>query len=113
MGGTEIDERSNSEWHGVRCIFQHRNLGAYEERITIWRASCFAEAIRLAEIEALQYAGMLDDVHYVGLAQAYRISDDLDEGAEVFSLMRTSNMVPTEYIDTFFSEGSERQRTQP
>ncbi|MEU9884456.1 hypothetical protein [Sphaerisporangium sp. NPDC051011] len=113
MESAKIDRKSDPEWYGVRCVFHHRDLGAYEERITIWRAANFSEAIRLAESEAIQYAITLIDVRYVGLSQAYHISDDLDEGVEVFSLMRTSNLAPSEYVDTFFSEGGERQRTQP
>jgi hypothetical protein len=49
-------------WYSVKCLFHHpkRKSGdedfLYEERITLWKASSFEEAHRLAEIEAHQYA---------------------------------------------------------
>jgi hypothetical protein len=33
------------------------------------------------------------------------------DGAEVFSLMRDSQLAPAEYLDAFFDTGSERQQT--
>jgi pentatricopeptide repeat protein len=44
-----------------------------------------------------------------GLAQAYALSDDLGDGAEVFSLMRDSDLGPDDYLDAFFSTGDERE----
>ena len=96
-------------WFGVRCIFNVEDVGTYEERITIWKANDFAEAISLAETEALEYAAIFEGVHYAGLAQAYRIADQLEHGTEVFSLMRDSTLGDEEYLSTFFDAGAERQ----
>lgn len=102
------------QWYSVRCIFKHqrrrdmtkRNL--YEERITIWRAKSFEEAIEKAEIEAKEYAD--PDAEYTGLAQAYNlIEETLQNGVEVFSLMHESNYTPKKYLDIYFDNGSERQ----
>ncbi len=46
-------------WFGVRCDFKmvvDEERLVYEERVTVWRAVDAAEAIRLAEAEALEYA---------------------------------------------------------
>lgn len=102
------------QWYSVRCIFKHlprhdatkRNL--YEERITIWKAKSFEEAVELAEIEAKDYAD--PDSEYLGLAQVFNLFDEvLENGTEVFSLMRESNYTPKKYLDIYFDNGSERQ----
>jgi hypothetical protein len=45
---------AGSGWFSVRCLFATDAAapGAYEERITLWRAPGFDEAIELAEAEA-------------------------------------------------------------
>ncbi|MET8048433.1 hypothetical protein ABZU75_12620 [Streptosporangium sp. NPDC005286] len=97
-------------WYTVRCVFR---WGAphdtYEERVTLWRAGSFDEAIVMAEREAARYATGTA-FEYLGLAQAYRLPDDVIEpGTEVFSLLRDSDLEPEEYLSTFFDTGDERQ----
>jgi len=100
-------------WYGVRCVFRHRGLEdgtdrVYEERVTLWSAERFADAIERAEAEAREYAAQVG-AKYLGLAQAYRSDDVPGDGAEAFSLMRTSPLKPTRYLDAFFDTGAERQ----
>ncbi|WP_460602829.1 hypothetical protein [Jatrophihabitans fulvus] len=99
-----------SGWFGVRCVFRSEcdGAGLYEERVTIWRADGPDHAIALAETEAAEYAEAVDAT-YLALAQVYTMADDLADGAEVFSLMRTSSLKPEAYLDTFFDTGAERQ----
>ena len=99
------------EWFGVRCVFRLGRLGAYEERITLWRVADFAAAIASAEREAEAYAIDLDDVAFTGLAQAFHLYDAPGDGAEVFSLIRESDLDTAEYLSRFFDTGRERQRT--
>jgi len=108
-----------SGYFAVRCVFRHTS-GAedeylYEERITLWSAESFDEAIAKAEAEALDYAAALDSPpsSYVGLAQAYKLADQLGEGSEVFSLARTSELAPELYLNSFFDTGTERQVVLP
>lgn len=86
----------------------------YEERITLWRAASIDEGIALAEAEAEVYADAIEGAHdaYLGLAQAYAIGDEPGHGTEVFSLMRSSDLDRTTYIDTFFDTGREHQRSE-
>lgn len=82
----------------------------YEERITLWRAASADEAIARAEEEAEEYAAGIEEtpVVYLGLAQCFHLFDDPGDGAEIFSLMRDSDLDHDDYIDSFFDTGSER-----
>ena len=101
----------NDEWFGVRCVLAEARPNAstrYEERITLWRAKSFEEAIARAEEEAHDYAATLSH-EYVGLAQAYRLAvdDPPADGDEIFSLIRESDLPPDAYVATFFATGDE------
>lgn len=101
-------------WYGVRCVFAvDGNDGPYyEERVTIWRAESFDEAVELAEADAAEYAATLD-AEYLGLAQAFHVGIDdrpIEPGDEVFSLMRRSDLSADDYIKHFFAPGGEHQQ---
>jgi hypothetical protein len=95
-------------WFSVRCVL--RAGGTYEERINLWRVGSFAEAIAAAEVEAEAYAADVGAV-YAGLAQAYELFDAPGHGAEVFSLMRDSDLDAEAYLEAFFATGREREGT--
>jgi hypothetical protein len=99
-------------WFGVRCIFrfdpsEHGDASLFEERVTIWQAESFDEAIELAEAEAEEYARGL--CTYLGLAQAYELVEGPGHGQEVFSLMRESFLGDDDYLEAFFTTGSEAE----
>ena len=99
-------------WYAVRCVILHElDRRTYEERITLWQADTHETAIELAEQEAGEYASLVDS-QYVELAQSYELYDDpCQSGAEVFSLMRDSELDPTAYTARFFATGNEHQGT--
>lgn len=104
-------------WYGVRCIFSHGEVddGArtlFEERIVLVRAESFDEAIAKAEAEAENYAADLaGETQYLGDADAYHLAlSEIEEGSEIFSLMRTSELGPKDYVSRFFQTGAERSR---
>ena len=109
-------------WFGVRSVFlsesadQPAGVGQahlsqlYEERITLWFERTFDEALKHAEQEAESYAEDTGS-RFLGLLQAYESSDDLETGAEVFSLMRSSTLGEEDYLKTMFATGFERQQT--
>jgi len=104
-----MERRSDGgSWYSVRCIFRWLGPPTYEERITIWQGSSLDEAIELAESEAHSYAELTGS-EFLGLSQAYEISDGPMTGAEVFSLLRESDLEPDAYLDAFFDTGTERQ----
>ncbi|WP_433252173.1 hypothetical protein ACQPYK_07305 [Streptosporangium sp. CA-135522] len=103
-------ETSDTGWYAVRCVFRWGpSHGTYEERVTLWRAGSFDEAIAMAEREAAEYVAE-SPFEYLELAQAYRLADDaIESGTEVFSLLRDSDLEPEEYLNAFFDTGRERQ----
>lgn len=103
-------QKDPASWYSVRCLFQAVDRQAYEERITLWQADSIDAAIRMAEEEASDYE-QGSGFRYVGLAQAYDLKTDVvADGSELFSLIRSSNLQPSDYIDRFFDTGAEFQR---
>jgi hypothetical protein len=98
------------EWFGVRCVFVWSGWEGrpFEERITLWRSRSLGHAIELAEREAEEYAEE-NGLEYLRFSQAYAIAagSEIGSGTEVFSLLRDSDLVPDEYLGTFFSTGGE------
>lgn len=95
----------------MRCVFSlvaPDSSPVFEERVTLWRAESFEQAVALAEVEAQQYA---EDVEgqYLGLAQAFHLASgpDLEQGVEAFSLIRASDLDPDDYLDRYFDTGNE------
>src|ERR1700716_1112904 len=102
-------QKEPARWHSVRCVFQGVDRPAYEERITLWEAESIDAAIRMAEAEASEYEKG-SGFRYAGLAQAYDIKTDVvANGSEVFSLIRSSSLQPSDYLDRFFDTGAEAQ----
>lgn len=108
-------------WYSVKCIFRHdklvQNLNLseekgktmYEERIVLFRANSFEEAIALGEAEARQYAERDSTLYYTGFIDAYHLFErEFASGSEVYSLMRQSNRATEEFIDHYYNDGTER-----
>jgi hypothetical protein len=99
-------------WFGVRVVhvWPEEDPARYEERVTLWRAASFGDAISRAEEEAVDYATSVG-AQYLDFAQAYALDEDEtpSDGVEVFSLMRTSDLGPSEYLDRHFATGTEFQ----
>jgi hypothetical protein len=97
------------EWAGP----SRRKERVYEERITLWRAASFDEAIARAEAEVDDYLNPEESEHgpvcFLGLLQAFRLSDwdEPGDGIEVFSLIRESDLDPDTYVSRFFDTGEE------
>ena len=86
-------------WYSARCIFRHTGfqsvggVACYEERISLFRAESFEEAIRKAGKEAWAYASESCQVEYLGYLDVYHLFEEvINDGTEVFSLMRTSEL---------------------
>lgn len=106
-------------WYSAKCMFQHHAFGnagepgklaVYEERIVLFRASSADEAIRLAESEASIYAR---DNHadYLGYVDVYQMfSAPFGSGTELYSLMRSSDLAPADFVTRYFDDGSQRSR---
>ena len=110
-------EDEDQVWWAVRCIIrtEAREDGAstnvYEERITLWRAASADEAIERAEAEVAEYVDLGDQPPlgtYLGLAQCYHLFGGVGDGAEVFSLLRGSDLEPRAYLERF-ATGTEHE----
>ena len=53
-----------ADWFGVRCVF-HDPEGTFEERVTIWWADVFEEAVLMAEAELRSSAPRPASTHRV------------------------------------------------
>lgn len=107
----ETDEEER--WYAVRSVFLLPSEGdnSYEERITLWTAASFDEALTKAEAEAEEYAAFAGATYLADFGQAYHLADvPPRDGAEVFSLTRDSPLAPRPYLDRFFSTGTELQQ---
>lgn len=104
-------------WVSVRHVISHPSDGTghgyfYEERVTTWRAADMDAAIALAEAEVVDH--LLEGMADTGLYQAYLLCDDpgsMVSGTETFSLIRASDLEPSDYLDRFFDTGDEYQGT--
>jgi hypothetical protein len=95
------------EWFAVRHVIEQD--GAFEERMTLWNAASAEEAIGRAEREAAEYSNTVGG-RALDLFQSYSLPGEPADGAEVFSLIRDSELPPDAYIDAFFDTGSESQQ---
>jgi hypothetical protein len=106
-------EADNTRWYAVRSVFLLPSEGdnSYEERITVWVATSFEDALMKAEAEAEEYAEFAGATYLADFAQAYHLADAPPrDGTEVFSLIRDSPLAPRPYLDRFFSTGTELQQ---
>jgi hypothetical protein len=110
-------KNSDSEpWFGAKCIFLHTRTQRaaeqfYEERVILVRANSFDEAIQKAEEEAKNYCQDLEGCSYTGYVNVFHIYDEqMGDGSEIYSLMRSSDLGIEEYLDHFFATGAERSQ---
>lgn len=105
-------------WYGVKTLFRTRTVGRprnvdanydreatlVEERVVLFRARNFDEAIDKAEAEAKQYVagtprnryGQRIRQQYLGCCEAFMMFDDPGAGCEVFS---STQLVPESVSD--------------
>jgi hypothetical protein len=106
-------------WFSAKGLFRHGSLSkrsgkqVYEERIVLFRAGDFHEAIALADAEARQYAADLEAAEYLGYVDVYELEpDSLGHEAEVYSLMRSTELNPEEFITRYHADGTQRSQRE-
>lgn len=104
--------KNEPQWYSVKCVFVFEGtdsecLYRYEERITVWKAFSFDDAIEIAENEARKYES-LTGAKYAGYSMTFHMYTDPAEGKEVFSIIRDSDLETDEYLDQFYDTGNER-----
>jgi len=95
----------NSEWYSVRSIFRSeltedgKPRRVFEERIVLFRAASFEEALAKGEAEAERYAKDWPHPKRLDYLVACAIHDEaLQEGDEVWSCLRDLNISDEEYL---------------
>jgi hypothetical protein len=106
---------SEEPWFAAKCIFRHAGLKppregfVYEERVMLVRASNIDDAMRKAQAEARQYG--TNGIEYLGFIDLYHLSVEVvGDLVEVYSLMRSSKLAPTEYLNRFHDTGAEHSK---
>lgn len=109
-----VSSSVKNPWYGVKCLFSHTQIinkeekMFYEERVLLIRANNFEEAIEKAEQEAVLYAYLLDEVEYLEYSNAFNIFEaEINDGSEIYSIIRESNLDRDEYLDKFYDTGDE------
>lgn len=103
------------QWFGARTIYRVKNSNTvtspnnlYEERVVLISANSLDEALAKAEKEAETYATDTD-MSYLGYVNVFELyHSKIEDGTEVYSLMRESELDGIAYIERFFDTGSER-----
>ncbi len=107
--GAELKESSHimakQSWYSVRSAFRvdltHNGKArrAFEERVVLFRAASFDEALAKGEAETKRYAAFLQTGTLLDHIVAYHIHDDeLVEGDEVWSCMRGLETTDEEFM---------------
>ena len=101
---------SEASWFGAKTLYRWPNSyseagsGAYvyEERVIVLRARDTYEAIVRAEQEAVRYASAAaDGTEYLGAVDVYEMCEDVGDGTEVFSLLRSTPLAPKEFLHRY------------
>ena len=105
-----------NNWYGVKCLVEHKGLPVdpgkrvCEERIVLLRASGFDEAIRRAEQEVEHYTTPTGAT-YIGYCNAFKMdAETMEDGIEVYSLMREVALTPEQFITHYHDDGTEKSR---
>ena len=107
-----MEPEENDRWYAVRSLFADPagSESAYEERITLWQAADLDDALARAAAEAVEYAEFAGMTYLSEFDQSYPLADAPPrDGAEVFSLTRSSALPPQPYVEQFFDTGREWQ----
>jgi hypothetical protein len=104
-------------WYAAKCIFRHSSLPAeegafvYEERVLLVRAASIDDAMAKAETEARHYGS--DGIEYLGFVDVYHLfAESLGDHTEAYSLMRSSTLAPTDYLNRFHDTGTEHSKNE-
>lgn len=93
----------------VRC-FIHMDDNYYEERITYWKTSSMDDAHNKAAEDARRYAANVGGVA-LDFTECYGMDEEpTEDGVEVYSNIRQSDLSPREYIERFYDTGNEFTR---
>lgn len=102
-------------WYSAKTIYRHRLVQdgvtktVFEERVVLFHAANFDEAIAKAEAEANDYCSAVEIAVYLGFVSVYYLPEEaVGDGTEIYSSMRDSDLSDKEYLARFHDDGHER-----
>jgi hypothetical protein len=104
-------KKQSLEWYAVRLVVTrldvegHLELASgehvYEETVRLVKAKdydhCLAVAEKMVEEEAKEYGYF----SYTGYSEGFKLFDDIENGAEIYSTLRKSKLEPMAYVRIF------------
>jgi len=100
-------------WFAAKTLHLHRDLpgdqggSCYEERIVLIRAVTVDEALRRAEREARRYARGQKAVDFLGYLAVFHLDGDaMEEGLEVYSILRWIALSKRDFVRRYYDDGS-------
>ncbi len=105
---------TDEPWYSARCLFCQERSGqpnTYEERVILIRAEGWDQAFQIAEDEAKEYAATGEGWSYTGFVELFHLFEStIGDRSEIFSLIRSSNLSESEFIDRYYDDGSEHSQ---
>lgn len=99
--------------YSAKCIFcserieDGKSTRVFEERVVLLHANDFDDAFCKARDEAQSYAKQTDST-FLACIGVFLIQDPLVEGIDLFSMLRSSNLAPDEYLKAITATGIPR-----
>jgi len=102
---------SHQSWYSVRSVFRSdrteegKPRRAFEERIVVFRATSFEEALAKAEAEAKRYAAGSPGCSTLDHVVAFHIhNEELRDGDEVWSCIRDADVSDEEFLSRIYGD---------
>jgi hypothetical protein len=111
---------SEETWFGAKSVYRwlaeagRSGLGPclYEERVVLIRARDADHALAKGEEEAIRYAAERGGIEYLGAIDTFEMFDGVGDGSEVYSLLRSTSLLPMAFLDRYHDAESAHSRTQ-
>jgi len=107
------------KFYGAKTLYKHNappkfgKKWVYEERIVLIGAHNADEAIKQAELEANNYSKKEKTIVYLNFVNVFEIFDrKISSGSEVYSIMRSEDLIDDEYIDRYYDTGTEHIKNE-
>ena len=109
--------RGTEPWYAAKTVYKNGYVldgvrqACFEERVVLFRAASFEDAIAKAEAEAKEYAAGCERTVYLGFMDVYWLFEKtVGDKTEVFSLMRDSDLSQEEYLARYCGDVNETLR---
>lgn len=114
----EVHNASEKTWYAVKGLFrwyfkETGNTANFEERVVVFLASSFDEALDLAEQEAKTYCTEDPSANFriesINAFMAYLIDEPITSGMEVFSRLMDSDLSSERFLRRYYPKCHEHK----